>query len=501
MAWLRSVNLRALFAVALVALFLASCAIVPKTTRSDRLGGADALGRCADFFAFMDQTSVEKRVLDPGAFRIEGFPYVRVDRFLASFQAQTQEQEAFSVWVDRLQTLDQEARRFEIANRPRAAEFSSSESTNPFELNVRVSTCGDLLRAADFQSSEQQALLRKRARVPAEYLLFWRAVGLYPITRWLVSIGVSNWHAEARRGFTTQPPVSWQSTLYFPEEEGDAADARRIVSQAERDALGIPVFSKAARGAIFRSYAPVWEVQTEAEFDRIGAPYWASDNALGVDSRKPTTYTLLSFTRFESQVLTQLNYVIWYPARPKRHALDIYGGLLDGVTYRVTLDDNGEPLIFETIHNCGCYYTAYPAHTFKARENIEYAEPPLILAAPEPDASREMMAVAMASRTHYVQHLYARTRQQPPGRVVYSLADYGELLSLPDGKGGRRSMFAPDSLAPGSERLERFLLWPTGVVSPGAMRQAGRHAVAFVGERHFDDPFALEKMFLRKEQN
>jgi hypothetical protein len=112
-----------------------------------------------------------------------------------------------------------------------------------------------------------------------------------------------------------------------------------------------------------------------------------------------------------------------------------------------------------------------------------------------------MMAVAMASRTHYVQHLYARTRQQPPGRVVYSLADYGELLSLPDGKGGRRSMFAPDSLAPGSERLERFLLWPTGVVSPGAMRQAGRHAVAFVGERHFDDPFALEKMFLRKEQN
>jgi hypothetical protein len=187
MAWLRSVNLRALFAVALVALFLASCAIVPKTTRSDRLGGADALGRCADFFAFLDQTSVEKRVLDPGAFRIEGFPYVRVDRFLASFQAQTQEQEAFSAWVDRLQALDQEARRFEIANRPRAAEFSSSESTNPFELNVRVSTCGDLLRAADFQSSEQQALLRKRARVPAEYLLFWRAVGLYPITRWLVS--------------------------------------------------------------------------------------------------------------------------------------------------------------------------------------------------------------------------------------------------------------------------------------------------------------------------
>jgi hypothetical protein len=81
--------------------------------------------------------------------------------------------------------------------------------------------------------------------------------------------------------------------------------------------------------------------------------------------------------------------------------------------------------------------------------------------------------------------------------VVYALADYGELRSLADSKGGRRSMFSPDSLAPGSERLERFILWPTGVVSPGAMRQYGRHAVAFVGERHFDDPFFMNSMFMK----
>jgi hypothetical protein len=60
-------------------------------------------------------------------------------------------------------------------------------------------------------------------------------------------------------------------------------------------------------------------------------------------------------------------------------------------------------------------------------------------------------------------------------------------------------MFSPDSLAPGSERLERFILWPTGVVSPGAMRQWGRHAVAFVGERHFDDPFSMDKMFMTSQ--
>jgi hypothetical protein len=60
-------------------------------------------------------------------------------------------------------------------------------------------------------------------------------------------------------------------------------------------------------------------------------------------------------------------------------------------------------------------------------------------------------------------------------------------------------MFDQDSIAPGSKRLERFILWPTGVLSPGAMRQWGRHAVAFAGKRHFDDPFFMDRMFVESE--
>ncbi|HAY38040.1 MAG TPA: hypothetical protein DCY53_01095 [Desulfobacteraceae bacterium] len=56
-------------------------------------------------------------------------------------------------------------------------------------------------------------------------------------------------------------------------------------------------------------------------------------------------------------------------------------------------------------------------------------------------------------------------------------------------------MFKQDSIVPESERLERFILWTTGVFSPGAMRQWGRHAVAFVGRRNFDDPFFMGRMF------
>jgi hypothetical protein len=460
------------------------------------VGEDGPLGRCADFFYSLDQRASEARVLDPGAFRIDGFPYMRVDRFLASFRAETREKDALDAWVRRMQALDAEARGYEIANLPRAVESSPAGASDPLELTARVSACGELLRTADLQSGDQLARLRANARAPDEYLRFWRAAGLYPLTRWLVSYGVSNWHAEARPGFSTKPPAAWRSTLYFPESRRPAADAHLIVSHAKRDALGIPVYPQEAQAELFRAHAPVWEVRTEAEFDRIGAPRWASGNALAVDTGSPTAYTLLTFTRFGGQVLTQLHYVVWFPARPKQHALDIYGGFLDGVTYRVTLDGSGEPLLYETVHNCGCYYQAYPTHRLTAREAIDYAEPPLILAAPALDPAREIMTVAMESRTHYVRHLYPRARQPLAEAGVYPLADYGGLRSLPHEGGGRRSMFGPDSLVPGSERLERFLLWPTGVVSPGAMRQAGRHAVAFVGERHFDDPFALERMFI-----
>ena len=42
----------------------------------------------------------------------------------------------------------------------------------------------------------------------------------------------------------------------------------------------------------------------------------------------------------------------------------------------------------------------------------------------------------------------------------------------------------------GEEEEVEFVrvLWPSGVRSPGTMRIWGRHAIAFVGSRHFDDP-------------
>jgi hypothetical protein len=53
----------------------------------------------------------------------------------------------------------------------------------------------------------------------------------------------------------------------------------------------------------------------------------------------------------------------------------------------------------------------------------------------------------------------------------------------------------PEGRVAGTERLERWFFWPMGVPSAGAMRQWGRHATAFVGRRHFDDPDLVERRF------
>ena len=496
--WCRSI-LQVIFVSWLSALIMVGCATIPLPTRSDRIGESGPNGSCANFFASLDKQIEEAGVIDPGVYRVDKYPYLRTNRFLASFREELDSEAAFAAWMDRMQALDQEARKYEIANLPDSAVDGIDSIKDKAELNSKIETCGDLLRVEDFHNVDQRERLKKSVLISDEYITLRRILGIYPISRVFVSSGVSRWHAEARESYSLQPPADWRTIRYIPAQNSDMSSAGHIFESVRRDALGIPNYSSQDKAALFRMYAPAWEVQYKGNYDRIGAPVWSGKDILDVDTNSPVTYTLMSFTRFGDEIFTQLNYIIWFPERPKQGTLDIYGGILDGLNYRVTLDLKGDPILYETMHNCGCYYKAYPTDRLQVRANIDYAEPPLILESPEVNHSKDVMTVAMESRTHYVQHLYPFSRNLKKGLEVYSLLDYGQLRSLPYLKDYRRSMFGQDSLAPGSKRLERFILWPTGVLSPGAMRQSGRHAVAFVGKRHFDDPFFMDKMYLEFE--
>ena len=492
----RCFTFSAVFLICLLPNLWVGCARLQVPTRSPHIGESGLLGECADFFASLDEQIAEANVIDPGGFRVKNYPYLRVDRFLASFSQEVDDKDAFAAWIDRMQTLDQDARKYEIANLPSSAAAELDSADDKASLYDKVVTCGDILKTADFQHVNHQAGVRKNAVAPDEYITLRRVLGIYPLTSMFIYRGVTIWHREARSRYSPEPPVNWQSIRYGPDGQMDFSLIRQTVEPTKRDALGIPVYSARARQALFRMYAPVWEVQFTVEDDRIGAPIWTADGELDVDTDQPLIYTLLSFTRFGKKILTQLNYIIWFPARPKDGSLDIYGGFLDGVNYRVTLDIDYEPLLYETVHNCGCYYKAYPTKRLQVRSKIDYAEPPLILKAPDVDPSKDFMTVSMESRTHYVQHLYPSSRKLLAGATNYSLIDYGQLRSLAFSTDDHKSMFGQNSITPGSERSERYILWLTGVLSPGAMRQWGRHAVAFIGRRHFDDPFYMDSIFL-----
>jgi hypothetical protein len=104
----------------------------------------------------------------------------------------------------------------------------------------------------------------------------------------------------------------------------------------------------------------------------------------------------------------------------------------------------------------------------------------------------EPLVVRLDHGRHFIQRVYADTGHRASRQLA--TAAYDQLRSLPTAT-GYHSLFGQAGLIPGSERPERFILWPMGIRSPGAMRQWGHHAIAFVGRRHFDDPWLLQSLF------
>jgi hypothetical protein len=204
-------------------------------------------------------------------------------------------------------------------------------------------------------------------------------------------------------------------------------------------------------------------------------------------------YRKLALTRYGGETLVQLVYLAWFSERPRAKSLDLLAGRLDGIFWRITLSTHGDPLVYDTIHPCGCFHMFFPVPGVEPlpppATGIEWAFVPD--RAPKlPDGAR--LVLRLATRTHYLVNMAA---DGGGAGLTYEFADYDELRSMPAGAGKRRSAFRPDALVPGTERGERVFFWPMGVPSAGAMRQWGHHATAFVGRRHFDDVDLIERRF------
>ncbi|WP_461481479.1 hypothetical protein [Porticoccus sp.] len=452
--------------VILIALALGACATGP-APQTLPLG---PLSDCQYLFIASDKAIARAEMRDQGPRPVPGFPYLRVDRFLSSFRHEPLNTTQLTDWVGRMAALDASARRLELKNLGK-----------PETLATQLDQCRTTLVANLLQQPPQIELLRQRAVVQDDYVTALRVAGLYPLSSKLVAIGINHWHRDTRQRFSrplAELPVRGELMRW-----GNPVTNLTEITEPVPDALGIPQLDEVQLQQLFRRHAPIWEIDVVDHNDLIGSAQWRSGPV--IDTTKATQYQLLSYSRFEDQVLLQLNYIIWFRSRPGG---DIYAGQVDGLTWRVTLGPDGEPWLYDSMHNCGCYHQFFPTAKLQRRDGRNGADPPLV---PQP-APMPPLVVRLESRRHFIQRVYRDSGAQPSRPLA--LADYDLLRALPTAN-GHRSLFGRHGLVRGSQRPERLLLWPMGIRSAGAMRQWGRHAVAFVGRRHFDDPRLIESLF------
>jgi hypothetical protein len=487
----------------------AGCATVDAPFGAHLASEAVQVRECAEWYRLLDERVAAAGARDAQDARVPGFPYLRVNRLLAALRPSAASSDAaLQALADRMLALDLEARRHEIMNLPAGQIPELRDANDGFGMRLamrRTEECGRLLRELDIAKPDSRAALLQRAGVPDDYRLASRIFGLYWLTRIPFADGVRRYEEETRAAFRRSAENSSDSpgerflryVRYAPTPGAPLprASVAALLARAAENPLGIPEPADSDLKALLAAYAPSFEIEVVGDYDRFGALRWLrGTDAPSVDGAQLAVYAHPAWTSYGGRVLLQLVYTLWFPERPPQSDGDLLSGRLDGITWRVTLAPDGEPLVYDAIHPCGCYHQFYPTPRAAARPAPGDMEEWLFSPQSLPSiADGERPLVRIATGTHYLERVGVVRGTDSLAR--YDLLPYGELRSLMRYSGGRASAFGEDGLVPGTERAERFAFWPMGIASAGAMRQWGRQATAFVGRRHFDDADLFEKRF------
>ena len=484
------------------------CATLEPPFRAHLASDAPQVRDCAAWYRTLDERVAAAGVRDAQDAPVPGFPYLRVSRLLAALRPAAMSNElALHALADRMLALDLEARRYEIMNLPAAQLSELSDSSDTGRNGAaglrhalqRTGQCGRLLREIDLARAESRDTLLRRAEVPDDYRLLNRILGIYWFTRLPFAEGVRRFQGETMAAFRRElPALEGAGVVRHAPEPGWPLPRHRVATILERAAgnpLGIPEPTERELKALLAAYAPSFAVEAKGDYDRFGAVRWRHDlESPMVDGAQLAVYGHPAWTRYQGKVLLQLVYTLWFPERPPQSEGDILAGKLDGITWRVTLAPDGEPLVYDAIHPCGCFHLFFPT--------------PRAAPLPAPDGLQEWMfspqslprvadgerpLVRIATGTHYIERVLVT--RGTDSQLRYELRPYGDLRSLDRDSRPRASAFGADGLIAGTERPERFAFWPMGIESAGAMRQWGRQPTAFIGRRHFDDADLFEKRF------
>lgn len=271
---------------------------------------------------------------------------------------------------------------------------------------------------------------------------------------------------------------------------------------------------------LLQRYAPVivQEIPVETDYapqsDLIGALDWSGEwDHLVVNVRQPVVYAYAQTRIIKGTPHRQLIYTHYYPEHPKLKFFDAEAGEIEGLTLRMTLDSRNQPLVFETIYNCGCYHRLYVTEKLEAAARREFGDPlkgkgfsiekkvpgkiDLIVLEKLPDRLEGRRPVLYCWGAYHLPGKAAIGLDSVPlegenlGSRTYRLEPYRslELVTNPDHP---RSVFDRDGLVRGTDRMEAFLLAPTGIFHAGTPRQRGTQLIHF-DQEDFEDPKLFEE--------
>lgn len=434
---------------------------------------------CREWFDDAQRALKEHRIHDAGSRRIEWYPHLRATRWLAAIRPAPGNRDAGRFWLRQLAGEAEAGWHAELTRLPRHSRLEPASTAARVE---RMRACIEILL------NTTNAARVPPVNIPDAYSGWRRALGIYPVSRWLARPSIHGYREEMRERFDRE--TEFDRFHYLP--PGFHGTLPRPDALAHNP-LDMPWPTEGATAALLAHYAPVLSVADRQPHNQPGSVGLSG----GIPVSAPlgaTAYGWVSWQWFRDRPALQLNYQFWFSRRPAQGLIDPYAGRLDGLIWRVTLRPDGRVLTYDSIHPCGCYHKVYPVDPALRPVAPEQAGQPVFWPWTAPDALRQRIQVVLEPDTHYVVAVRAfdgNSRGEVAGR--YRLADADQLRRLPTGD-GYGSFFGADGLVAGSQRPERFFLWPLGVPSAGAMRQPGHHAIAFIGERHFDAPRMLESV-------
>ena len=498
----RSVSSRTALASLAAAACVAGCATpgdpYAVTPAVNMLAQQDDVGDCMRRLQAFDASVDAAGLRDVQSARVPGYPFLRVDRFTAGWHPAPAESHGVDVArFDRMAALDAEGRRYEEANIGSSAEERAA-----------IADCRERLASTARQRAAEAVAV---ARVPEGYDETLRIVGLYPLTKIFFSWGLGAREQSTRDLYATpfpELPVEGQRIRYVPDIGAATSEVAGLLVDergASQSELRLPTLTPLRAWQLLQQHAPVLVIDTVDGNDQVGTLRWQGSGPLprvGVDIGRPVAYVRIAWTVVNQTPALQLVYTVWFPSRPATHPLELAAGRLDAIIWRVTLDSTGRPLVYDSIHACGCYHMFFPTERVRERPGPHEHEAALDETMFSPQVvhspgAKERIIIYVGARKHNIQRVAVDAPIPAPG-VGYKMLDENVLRALPlpaSAGGGTRSIYGPDSLVPGSERPERFVYWPMGVPSAGQMRQWGHHATAFIGRRHFDDPGLFDRYF------